>query len=126
MSVITLDDFITCLNKDVSTESIFKQLISVSSSGTLYLRTYASIYLATSKHDLAFVNADLQTVTIDGVSHIVLEVTHNFGTNAYDYVVKDGSGNTVIVAQSVIDLNSTYIIIDDTITGTWTIHLWTV
>ena len=126
MSVITLSDYITCLNKNESLESIIKRLITVSSSETLYVRTDASIYLATSTYDLAFVNADLQTVSIGGVDHIVLEVTHNFGTNAYDYVVKDGSGNTVIVAQSVIDLNSTYIIIDDTITGTWTIHLWTV
>lgn len=127
MSVL-LPDYINCLNKELSVESLFKQLIAVSSSGQLYLKTWGSGSTSGTSQTFAdtFVDADLQTVTIGGVSHEVLLVTHNFGTNLYDYLVKDNNGNSVIVAQSVIDTNSTYIIIDDTITGTWTIDLWTV
>ena len=126
MSLISLDKWISCQNKEQSWESIFKALIDVSSSGTKYLRTNAGIYLATQTLSGTFTDADLQTVIIGGVSHEVLEVPHGFGTNSYDYVIKDNLGNTMIVAQSVIDTNSTYFIIDDTITGTWTYDLWTV
>ena len=126
MSVIALTDFINCDNKELSVESIFLRLIASSSTGTLYLRTDAGIYAAANSLSLTFTDADLVTVTLGGVSHKCLLVTHNFGTNSYDYIVKDENGNGVIAAQSVIDTNSTYIIIDSTITGTWTIDLWTV
>jgi hypothetical protein len=126
MSVIALTDFINCANKDLSVEALFKGLIASSSTGTLYLRTDAGIYAAANTLSLTFTNADLVNVTIGGVVHQCLLVTHNFATNSYDYIVKDNIGNGIIAAQSVINTNSTYIIIDDTITGTWTIDLWTV
>lgn len=126
MSATILNPYIDCTNKDESWESIFLRLIDVSSSGTLYLRTTDTVYSAMSTADASFVNADLTTVNIGGVDHVVYTFTHNFGTNAYDYVVKDNNGNMQIVSQSVIDLNSTYLLIDDTITGTWTVHAWAV
>ena len=126
MSVQTLSDWISCLNKDESVESIFKRLIAVSSSGTLYLRTDASIYLALSKITATFTDADLITVTIGSTDHECYLLTHNFGSQSFDYIVKDSNGNIVIVSNTVIDNNSCYIQIDDTITGTWTIYAYTI
>lgn len=125
MSAITLTDYITCLNKELSWEAIFKSLIDVSSTGKTYLRTSDAILSADNTLSGTFINADLVTVVLGGVSHSCLLVTHNFGTNSYDYVIKDNLGNGMIIQQSVIDTNSTYLIIDNVITGTWTYDLWT-
>ena len=80
MSLITLTDFITCQNKELSAESIFKSLIDVSSSGKTYLRTSDSILSSDNTVSGTFTSAALVTVTLGGVSHIALLVTHNFGT----------------------------------------------
>jgi hypothetical protein len=126
MSVISLSDFINCDNKNLSIESLFKGLIASSSSGTLYLRTDASIYSANANVSKTFTQADLVNVTILGVVHSAYLFTHNFGTNSYDFIVKDNNGNGFMAQDSYINNNSAYIIIDSVITGTYTIDAWTI
>jgi hypothetical protein len=118
-----LGRYIDCANKDDSDSSILKRLIMMDSNENLYL-AIDNTGLISNPTTLSFTQANLQDITIDGIVHSCYLATHNLGTYAYNYAVKNQLGALQIISESPVDVNSTYLIIDSVITGTWTVSFF--
>jgi len=91
--------------------------VVVDSRGNWYIRNYS--YNDIKNYYIEFDNNSLENEVIDGVSHIVMKIVHNLGSENVGVVVRNDANIQVQLPVLIIDNNEVWLLIDNSITGTW-------
>ena len=91
--------------------------VVVDSRGNWYIRNYS--YNDIKNYYIEFDNNSLVNEVIDGVSHIVMKIVHNLGSENVGVVVRNDANIQVQLPVLIIDNNEVWLLIDNSITGTW-------
>ena len=118
-----LRDLINC-GDYVDYYELIKQFIInsvvVDSRGNWYIRNYSyNETLLFTNYYIEFDNNSLENEVIDGVSHIVMKIVHNLGSVNVGVVVRNDANIQVQLPVLIIDNNEVWLLIDNSITGTW-------
>lgn len=92
--------------------------VVVDSRGNWYIRNY-SYGESDDNYYIEFDNNSLENEVIDGVSHIVMKIVHNLGSENVGVVVRNDANIQVQLPVLIIDGNEVWLLIDNSITGTW-------
>ena len=94
--------------------------VVVDSRGNWYIRNYSyNETLLFTNYYIEFDNNSLENEVIDGVSHIVMKIVHNLGSVNVGVVVRNDANIQVQLPVLIIDNNEVWLLIDNSITGTW-------
>jgi len=94
--------------------------VVVDSRGNWYIRNYSyNETLLFTNYYIEFDNNSLENEVIDGVSHIVMKIVHNLGSENVGVVVRNDANIQVQLPVLIIDNNEVWLLIDNSITGTW-------
>jgi len=118
-----LRDLINC-GDYVDYYELIKQFIInsvvVDSRGNWYIRNYSyNETLLFTNYYIEFDNNSLENEVIDGVSHIVMKIVHNLVSENVGVVVRNDANIQVQLPVLIIDNNEVWLLIDNSITGTW-------
>ena len=117
-----LRDLINC-GDYVDYYELIKQFIInsvvVDSRGNWYIRNYIYGESDAKNYYIEFDNNSLENEVIDGVSHIVMKIVHNLGSENVGVVVRNDANIQVQLPVLIIDNNEVWLLIDNSITGTW-------
>jgi len=121
LELTPLRDLINC-GDYVDYYELTKQFIInsvvVDSRGNWYIRNY-SYGESDDNYYIEFDNNSLENEVIDGVSHIVMKIVHNLGSENVGVVVRNDANIQVQLPVLIIDGNEVWLLIDNSITGTW-------
>ena len=93
--------------------------VVVDSIGNWYIRNYSYGESNDTNYYIEFDNNSLENEVIDGVSHIVMKIVHNLGSENVGVVVRNDANIQVQLPVLIIDNNEVWLLIDNSITGTW-------
>jgi len=93
--------------------------VVVDSRGNWYIRNYSYGESNDTNYYIEFDNNSLENEVIDGVSHIVMKIVHNLGSENVGVVVRNDANIQVQLPVLIIDGNEVWLLIDNSITGTW-------
>ena len=120
LELTPLRDLINC-GDYVDYYELIKQFIInsvvVDSRGNWYIRNYS--YSNGTNYYIEFDNNSLENEVIDGVSHIVMKIVHNLGSENVGVVVRNDANIQVQLPVLIIDGNEVWLLIDNSITGKW-------
>ena len=92
--------------------------VVVDSRGNWYIRNY-SYGDSDENYYIEFDNNSLENEVIDGVSHIVMKIVHGLDSENVGVVVRNDANIQVQLPVLIINYNEVWLLIDNSITGTW-------
>jgi len=93
--------------------------VVVDSRGNWYIRNYSYGESNDPNYYEEFDNNSLENEVIDGVSHIVMKIVHGLDSENVGVVVRNDANIQVQLPVLIINPNKLWLLIDNSITGTW-------